>query len=239
MTVPDVTVVIPVYNRKRFLGEAIESVLAQDFDGDVEIVAVDDGSTDGSAAVAESYVGVRVVRQENRGPSAARNTGITAAAGRWLAFLDADDLMAPSKLRIQVGHLEAHPGVGCLLGRQETRHEGDGPTPAWLRRDPVYGDPGGISPVTAVLATETARRVGGFDERLRQWEGRDLLMRLRAEGVRIAVVDEVVQYRRVHDENVSHTMSDGRDALMGTLRATLRRRRRASDDSAPETDGAS
>jgi glycosyltransferase involved in cell wall biosynthesis len=106
-----VSVVIPVYNAERTIGRAINSVLDQDFDSR-EIIVVDDGSTDSSAAIVEAYGDhVRIFRQANRGAAAARNAGARAAAGEYLAFLDADDEWLPGKLRACVDVLDAAPGA--------------------------------------------------------------------------------------------------------------------------------
>ena len=109
------SVVIPVFNGERFLAEAIQSVLDQTYEP-VEVIAVDDGSTDGSAAIARSFAGVQVIEQPNSGPAGARNAGIAAARGEFLAFVDADDIVPPDKLELQVTHLREHPEVGCVLG---------------------------------------------------------------------------------------------------------------------------
>jgi len=108
-----VSVVIPAYNAEKTLGLTLESVLAQSLD-DVEVIVVDDGSTDGTAAVANG-VGrpVRCISMHNGGVSKARNTGIDAATGRYVAFLDADDLWEPSKLQLQVERLDADPVAGA------------------------------------------------------------------------------------------------------------------------------
>jgi glycosyltransferase involved in cell wall biosynthesis len=112
---PKVSVVIPSYNSARFVGEAIESVLAQTY-VDLEIIVVDDGSTDDTHDVVARFTDprVRYVYQDNRERSAARNTGIRAAQGEYVAFLDADDLWRAEKLARQVGLLDAHPEVGLV-----------------------------------------------------------------------------------------------------------------------------
>lgn len=107
------TVVIPCYNAEPFLREALDSVLAQTVPP-LEVIVVDDGSTDASAAIAESYgPPVRVIRQENQGESVARNRGMDEAKGEWIAFLDADDVWKPEKMAIQLEL--AQPGVSCVL----------------------------------------------------------------------------------------------------------------------------
>src|SRR6185503_2024667 len=110
----DVSAVIPAYQAAAFLADAVESVLAQT-EPVGEIVVVDDGSTDGTAAVAASFGDrVRYVRQENQGVAAARNRGVAEARGRLVAFLDADDTWEPEKTARQLAHLRAHPDYAAV-----------------------------------------------------------------------------------------------------------------------------
>src|SRR5579863_5985852 len=118
MTAPLVSVVVPVYNRADMLGDAIESILAQDYDP-IEIVVVDDGSEDSSFDVARSFPTVKCLRQPNTGAAAARNAGIAEATGEYVAFLDSDDLMRPSKVSTQMRYLGEHADIGCVLTFQD------------------------------------------------------------------------------------------------------------------------
>jgi glycosyltransferase involved in cell wall biosynthesis len=109
------SVVIPAYNREAYLGEAIASVLAQTYPVD-EIIVVDDGSTDRTAAIARSYgQPVRCISQENQGTGAARNTGLNAARGSLIALLDSDDLWLERKLERQAAYLQANPGTDLVF----------------------------------------------------------------------------------------------------------------------------
>ncbi len=114
---PRVSVIIPTYNRSGYLRQAIKSVLAQTFE-DFEIVVVDDGSTDDTAAVVASFDDPRVVylRQDNAGRSMACNAGLKQARGEYLAFLDDDDLYLPEKLAVQAAYLDAHAEIGLAAG---------------------------------------------------------------------------------------------------------------------------
>src|SRR5215208_7256201 len=112
---PLVSVVIPCYNQAHFLGEAIESVLAQSHPN-FEIIVVDDGSPDDTSEVAEHYPEVRLVRQENQGLSAARNAGLARSEGEYVVFLDADDRLLPEALKTGVECLEAHPECAYVYG---------------------------------------------------------------------------------------------------------------------------
>ncbi|HEY3760382.1 MAG TPA: glycosyltransferase [Verrucomicrobiae bacterium] len=111
---PTVSVVIPVYNRAHCVGNAIESALGQTFK-DIEIIAIDDGSTDDSAGVLKKFGDkISVIHQKNQGVAAARNTGIRAARGKWVAFLDSDDCWHSDKLEWQLVALEKYPAKICF-----------------------------------------------------------------------------------------------------------------------------
>jgi glycosyltransferase involved in cell wall biosynthesis len=111
---PSVSVVIPTYNRARTIERAIDSVLAQTFQ-DFEVIVVDDGSQDETKGVLSRFGDrIRLIIQENRGVSAARNTGIQAAHGKWIAFLDSDDEWHPAKLEKQMECLQKHGATICF-----------------------------------------------------------------------------------------------------------------------------
>jgi glycosyltransferase involved in cell wall biosynthesis len=223
---PLVSVLIPVHNGERFLGAALQSLFAQDY-RNFEAIVIDDGSDDGTAAVARSFPDVRYRHQANQGVAAARNAGLEMARGELIAFLDHDDLWPPTKLSVQVGHLVAHPSVGCVLGRQRLFFEPGIDPPAWLRRDPVYGDLGGIDFVSAVIRAEILRAVGGFDTAFRTGEDRDLLIRLREQGVEIAVVPEVVLHRRLHGSNLTYRSGASGHSLLKSLKSRIDRTKAA------------
>lgn len=221
---PLVSVIVPVYNGERFLAAALESVLAQDYEP-LEVIVVDDGSEDGSAAIARSFTGVVYLYQPNQGPSAARNAGIAAARGEFLAFFDADDLMMPSKLSVQVGYLLEHPDVGCVLCRQKIVLEPGTAPPAWLKWDPIFGDLGGVQPMSAIARASVFRQWGGFNPAYRIAVGMEWLGRLRDAGIKIAVLSEVLMYRRIHGSNLTHQNRAMRDGLLRGLKGKIDRKR--------------
>ena len=151
-----VSVVIPVYNSEAFVADALDSVFAQDYEP-FEVIAVDDGSSDGGAAIVQSYPALRYIHQENSGPSAARNVGVDAARGEFIAFVDADDVVPPTKLSVQVGYLLDHPDTVCVLGRQHWMNP-----PAGLARDPVWGDLDGIPIMSMVVRRSVLLEIGGY-----------------------------------------------------------------------------
>jgi glycosyltransferase involved in cell wall biosynthesis len=222
---PLVSVVIPVYNGERFVAEALESFAAQDY-RPLETIVVDDGSTDRSAEIAGAYPEVQLIRQPNRGPAAARNAGMSVARGPFIAFHDADDLVPPTKLTMQVNHLLCHPEIACVLGRQRWLTP-----PPGVVRDPVYGELDGIPMTSAVFRAEALRAIGGYTEGLRSHENIDLLFRLRESGCGIAVLPDLVLFRRYHGNNASFANWPERDPRLQSLKAKLDRERNRSQPS--------
>jgi glycosyltransferase involved in cell wall biosynthesis len=118
--VPKVSIIIPTYNRAQFIAEAIQSVLDQTFQ-DFELLIVDDGSTDNTREIVGSFKDQRIkyIHQENRGVSAARNNGILASSGEYIAFLDSDDLWLPQSLELKVRSLDSHPDAALVCSDLE------------------------------------------------------------------------------------------------------------------------
>ncbi len=114
-TNPLISIIIPCYNHGSYLHEALESVFSQQYEA-IEIVVVDDGSTDNTKAVAEKYEEVKYIYQDNKGLSAARNTGIKNSAGDLLVFLDADDWLLPGALKLNLSFFKSHPDVAFVSG---------------------------------------------------------------------------------------------------------------------------
>jgi glycosyltransferase involved in cell wall biosynthesis len=226
-----VSVIIPVYNGAAFLAEALASVAAQHYPA-VETIVVDDGSTDGSGDVAAATPPVRCIRQERQGPAAARNAGVASSSGTFLAFLDADDLMPAHKLTTQVGYLQLHPDVDCVLGRQDLRAEPGVTVPAWATAADASTL---VAPMSMVVRRPLFDAVGPFDEGLGRGGANgdedafdasdtDWQLRLRELGVPVVVLDDVVVIRRLHGANMSSDTAMRR-ATFEALRARVRRRR--------------
>jgi glycosyltransferase involved in cell wall biosynthesis len=218
-----VSVIIPVYNCERYLAEAIESVLAQTY-RPIEIIVVDDGSTDSTASIATSFKGdVRYVHQPNGGPAAARNRGLKLARGNVIAFLDADDLWTPNKLSLQVDCLLKHPHIGYTLARQRNFLEPGTDRPAWLRKELLLKDYVGTLQ-TLVARRKVFEQVGVFDPTFRINEDMDWFARAKDAGIPMIVVPEVLAYRRIHSTNLGYQAQVGDPVLFRTLRASIRRK---------------
>lgn len=168
---PRVSVVIPLYNCERHIGEALESVLQQTY-RDYEIIVIDDGSTDGSARVVHEFGDrVRYVYQANAGVSAATNRGVALSTGELIAFLDNDDVWLPTKLERQVGYLDEHPTCGFVNCDLQYVSESGERLNKFLRgmnaREPFVRlfQKGYVIMCSAVMIRRAVfRRAGGFDE---------------------------------------------------------------------------
>ena len=182
--IPQVSVIIPTYNRAGCLREAVDSVLAQDF-GDVELIVVDDGSTDSTPQLIEGYgQAIRALRQGNRGVSATRNAGIAASRGALIAFLDSDDLWLPGKLDRQVAFFNSQ--ADALICQTEELWVRNGrrvnPGKRHRKRGGMIFKPSLdlclVSPSAVMVRKELFQRVGFFDESLPACEDYDLWLRV-------------------------------------------------------------
>lgn len=224
---PTVSVVIPAHNYAGYLPDAIGSALAVDYPG-LEIVVVDDGSTDGTPEVLRRFGDrVKALRLDGRGVSVARNTGLAAAGGEAIVFLDADDLLLPPGLRAAAAVLAERPEVDAVYGawyacdvrtgewtREESRVRPDAVIPTILLVGNVVTTP------SAVLVRRRAlERAGGFDPSLSFAADWDLWIRLALAGCRFVRVPEPVAIYRVHGASMTRNV----DRAHRELRTVLER----------------
>ena len=225
VSTPHVSVIVPVYNGEQFLAEAIASVLEQAH-VPLEIIVVDDGSTDGTARVAAGFgQTVTYLHQANQGPAAARNRGLALAQGELLAFLDADDRWPPDKLARQVAALQASPDWLLVVGHiQFLRLAADG-APGEERYE-VEPERSAAMLVGCMVASRAAfDLIGGFDPALRMSEDTDWFVRAREHGVAIPVLPETVLYYRRHGKGATRGLTAQDLPLPLVLKRSLDRRR--------------
>lgn len=209
-----VSIIIPCYNQARFLSDALDSALAQEYDA-LEIIVVNDGSTDDFDARSAPYQNdarVKIINQENRGLPAARNRGIRESRGEYLKFLDADDWLVPTAIAKQVAAFHANPTLGlvyCDLVRVNARGEQiDDYAVANARRIlngnilPSLIVGGYFTPHTVLVRRTILEQVGLFNEALNS-EDTELWMRIMCEGYAAHFVPEKLAYYRLHGANSS------------------------------------
>lgn len=217
---PLVSVIVPAFNRAKYIDEAVNSVLNQTY-GNIELIVVDDGSTDGTYERLQAY-GDRLLllthpNRANRGQSCSINLGMTRATGQYIALLDSDDYWELDKLRIQVDFLERHPEFGLVYSNGYYVDAGGRVLYPYHRKDHVEpNDPNAVLldcymalPVNSLVRSSVYRQVGGFEESFRASQDHDMLIRI-AEVTRFAYIpDFLFSYRR-HGESISQTKQEVR-----------------------------
>ena len=224
---PLVSVIIPAFNSWEFLAEAVSSVRAQSYEP-LEIIIIDDGSTDETAALIASLgQDIKAASQPNQGPAAARNHGLKKARGKFIAFLDADDQWTEGKLTSQVRRLFGEPGLDAIIGATQrvqaastnsTNASNDGLEavgPVWM----LFGLGAGL------FRREVFTRVGTFDESMRQGEDVDWFMRAREAGIQIGISNDVAQLYRIHENNTTRDLADKNRFFLAAMKKSLDRRR--------------
>lgn len=246
-----VSVVIPTYNRAGPVVAAIESVLRQTYD-DLQVVVVDDGSTDDTGRRVADLADDRIayLRQANRGVSAARNRGIAAATGEVVAFLDSDDVWMAEKLAHEVAFLRRHPEAAAVFSDAE-KHDGDAFVPSFVGEAPRFSRlvagrcaDGGVVlgrremelcllqevpvlPSAFAIRRAALERTGPFDEGWSSWEDWEFFLRL-AGWARFGYVDRPLIVHRVSRDSLHRVDAERGRALMVSL--LLRERRRRAGD---------
>lgn len=212
---PKISVVIPTYNSARFLGEAVRSVLEQTFQ-DFGIIVVDDGSTDNSKAAVDSFADLRIryIYQENRGVSAARNAGIAVSQGKYIAFLDSDDIMLKDALKEGVEVLDAHPEVGFSYGQasitDETGRIYRTQKSSFLKSSSIVDSEAQVKELlfccrittsTVIVRRSCFETIGRFCDGLNYAEDRHLFIRLAKRWPVAYIAEPLVRYR-VHSSQL-------------------------------------
>jgi teichuronic acid biosynthesis glycosyltransferase TuaG len=211
---PLVSVIVPAYNAEKYIKATIESALEQTY-RNLEVVVGDDGSTDGTREIVQALAArdprVKYFSQKNAGQSAARNLAIAHAQGKYIAFLDADDLFLPTKLEEQVGYLEAHPDCGvsyCNIyhffdGDPTHLYRFDVPTPSGLLFDKLLRA-NFINPLTVVLRKELLDRYGAFEPTFRRVDEQYLWLKLSWNGAQFCHLPRALGRYRVHRASLSN-----------------------------------
>jgi len=227
---PLISCVIPVLNGEAYIGETLDSIAAQTY-RPLQIVVIDDGSTDRTAEIVRAHAGQILYHyQENRGIAAACNRGIDMASGEFVAFLDADDLWPARKLALQMARFDARPELDYCVGHAQNFW-----MPELAQEEEQFKDHPRSRPVPGYVCgslmarKKTFETVGGFDESLRHGYDTDWYLRARQSGCVEEAMPDVLLLRRVHKQNRSR-MHAGRShgEYLRLLKQNLDRRRRSA-----------
>jgi len=224
---PKISVIVPVLNGEKYLAEALKSLLSQRYET-LEILVVDDGSTDGTRKVAEAFQGkIRYVFQENKGAPSARNRGVSLATGDLIGFLDADDLWVPGRLKKDLLHFEEDPDLEILMGRLQRFQV--------YKEEKVFLNESWIAPSlgACLLKRSAFLKTGFFDEGSLACDDVDWLMRSQEKDVKLKVSEDIVLYYRRHDHNMTNDVSKNNHFLLHVVKRSIDRKRKNPQKKTP------
>ncbi len=230
-----VSIIIPVYNGERFLTDAIQSVLVQTY-RPMEIIVVDDGSTDKSAMIAKSFPKVHYTYQLHQGLASALNHGVKIASGAFLSFLDADDMWIGEKLSAQMSIMDQNPEIDIVFGHHCRFYSSETGRLAEEKINPMDKPLPGYFKGTALIRRESFWRVGLFDTSLKLGDFIDWFSRANEQSLKIIMLPQVVLIRRVHRDNTSFRRKDNRSDYIHIIKAALDRRRQKKTPDEPDTN---
>ncbi len=220
---PLVSVIIPVYNGELYLAEAIESILIQSYTP-IEIIVVDDGSTDDTKRIVSRFRHVKYIYQTNKGPPSARNTGLSKSQGHVISFLDSDDLWSENKLEIQLSLLDDNPSIDIVWGQLQwvrLSESNDGTQRLTPMSDPLWAPQLG----TILLRRSVFDKVGLFDETQLYCDDVDWFMRAKELGLAVLTHNDITYFYRRHNQNITNQRMLDQHYLIKTIKNSLNRRR--------------
>lgn len=225
-----VSVIVPIHNGERYLRETLESILAQAY-RPLEVVAVDDGSTDSSGKIAKSFGSeVRYVSQAQQGHPAARNTGVNVSRGAFVAFLDHDDLWTPNKLELQMEYFRRDPDCDLVFGHIRNFFSPDMTADARAKVSVPLDPLPGLLQGSMLARRESFLRVGLFSEEQGTGDFLDWYGRAMALGLKCHMLAETVVHRRIHYSNYMRTHQHERHHYVRILKQLLDRQRAAAEN---------
>lgn len=229
---PLVSVILPVYNGEAFVAEAVATIVQQAYQP-LEILVIDDGSTDNTAAIIQALgAAVHYIYRPNGGPAAARNTGLALAQGEFIAFLDADDLWTDNSLTVQLACLAAHPTAGIALGRLQVLQQQIDAT--GITAFQPWSTPRHLLILQCALVRRTVfDRLGYFDESYFCTDDIDWFLRAREAGISIVTHPVTTVSVRRHRDNLTNQQQVQRDLALALKKSVARRQAAQAESSLP------
>lgn len=231
-----VSVIMPAFNAARFIDAAIASLLREHETVDLDIIVIDDASTDDTRTIVEHFARefreIRLLQNPRKGIAAARNTGLdnVRADSRYIAFLDSDDVSFPGRLARQRSVLEGNPDIDVLYGRVQmfSEFDADALAPKKGSRTKIIRGPYLQS---AMFRPQLIEKVGRFDETFRQGCDTDYVLRVVEQGATLVLDDEIAAFYRRHDANVTLNTSEmQREFMLASLKWAARNRLKKRGD---------
>lgn len=222
LKIPEISVIVPFYNREKYLEESLQSISSQDF-RDFEVIAVDDGSTDQSIQIVNKLndIPIKLISQKNLGAASARNAGIQEAKGRFITFLDSDDIWVPHKLSSQLADFYNSGDKLCFGHIQEFI------SPDFLDHQKQFQTRliPGFSFITLLMLREDFLQVGKLDPSFQLAEFIEWFERSKHKGFSAYMSNSIYAYRRIHQGNIGRGKSSGAKQYLKAIKSSLDHRR--------------
>lgn len=225
-----VSIIVPAYNAGSFIKETLESAINQDY-VPIEIIVIDDGSTDDTVNVVKSFGdSVTLIQNNHQGSAIARNTGIKISNGDYLVFLDADDLLTASSIKSRINALENNPDIQLAFGHQQYFYDDHMDNTLRKNLEAQYGDKTVPAEIisTLMLSRNDFLKIGYFEVNQNLHDFLGWYGSARDYGFKPMVVDDVVIKRRIHNNNLSR--NQGNQTLASSLKHLLDQRRQQAND---------
>lgn len=214
------SVVIPAYMAEKYLAQAIESVRAQNWQGELEIIVIDDGSTDATAAIA-AMQDATLLQKEQGGAASARNVGLRKAKGELILLLDADDVLTDGALQALYAPMETEPACAAVFAMAEDFISPELTETQKAQLRPRSGSYGGVLPGCSLIKRSVFEAVGLFDDSMKSGETVAWQLRLRDAGLKTVQIPTVTLKRRLHLTNTGRVQQKQE---MASYAALLRKR---------------
>lgn len=221
-----ISIIIPIYNGAKYIGESLESIGHQTYTGECEIIIIDDGSTDKSREIIKNYAHpVKYFYQNNAGAGAARNHGVKMSKGEFIAFLDADDCWTSAKLEKQMFVLNENSEVDAVIGQVRNVRQNE-----WELKDEnsetfAQNTIAGYVPGAMLIRHEAFLKVGNFETESKVGEVIDWFVRAKEAEINIKILPDLVSWRRIHSFNNSLQNKSAINDYVKILKQSIDRRR--------------
>lgn len=222
-----ISCIVPVFNGEKYLQKTLDSILDQSYNP-LEIIVVDDGSTDKTAEIVKGYNAyVSYLWQPNKGPASARNLGLNSAKGEFVTFLDSDDLWHPEKLKRQIDRFHSRPELDtCVTHVQNFWIDELSEEKEKLQNHPHTKPIPGYFTGSLMARRAVFEKIGLFNDHLKHTDDTEWFLRAYEHNVNMKILPDVLVYRRIHQNNRSRLKADAsRDEYLGLIKALLNRRR--------------
>lgn len=199
---PLVSVIIPVFNARKYIVQTIQSVLEQTYKN-IETIAIEDGSSEDSEDLVKQFPKIKYLKQKQKGNAYTRNRGIRLSHGSLVCFLDCDDLYTKDKVQKQVDYFDKNPECKLLSGLVHEFLEPGVKMPSWVRKAALKKSHKGASPGSIMVRREVFNEIGMFDSNYVSSSDTEWLIRAKNKNIKLEYLNEVVLLKRIHDSNQS------------------------------------